>query len=174
MNATSNAATVTSTESKPYDTDARTARNRNLEIRDSQKLPPVAVQGNTFPLRGVLWALGGVWNKEQRCYLMPAHTAQEAQGIINDYAAAHVKQPKAPKADKPVVKITPAQVIAAAEPVTPATGIPIATFAKRIHNLGMITDQVVTDLLANHHVEAAAEVVKAMAGFNNAHKALGV
>lgn len=170
---TANTAVVTSTESKPYDTDARTARNRNLEIRDQQKLPPVAVQGNTFPLRGVLWALGGIWNKDQRCYLMPAHTATEAQSIIDSYAAQHVKQPKATKAPAapkatitaPVNKPTPVQS-------TPATGIPKGVFAARIYNLNIVTDQVTTDLLTNGHTEAARLVVSAMAAFNEAHKLL--
>jgi hypothetical protein len=165
-------ATVVATSTRTYDVDARTARLNNIAIRDQQNLPAVKVTGLTFPVKNVLWALGGNWSKDQNCFLMPAHTAVEAQGVIDSYTAAHPKAPKAVKVDRPVVKITPAQVKAAAEPVTPATGIPVGTFAKRIANLQTITDQVVTDLLANGNVTAAAEVVKAMAGFNTAHAIL--
>ena len=166
--------TSTATAPTAYSTDARTARNKNLEIRDQQKLPPVAVQGNTFPLRGVLWALGGIWNKDQRCYLMPAHTASEAQEIIDSYAAQHKAHPKVskPKADKPAVTITAAQVKAAAvvdtRPAIKGTATQ-ATLCKRLANLGEISDTLVTDLLQAGLVESAANVVKALAIFNQEH-----
>jgi hypothetical protein len=174
-------ATVVTSTPRTYDTDARSARIKNIEIRDSQNLPPVKVSGNTFPVKSVLWALGGNWSKADNCFLMPAHTATEAQNVIDSYAASHPKQPKAPKADKPApakvdrpAKVAPAKV--EAKPVDTAPVIKgtadVGTLCQRLANLGDLTDAVVTDLLRSGHTAAAAEAVKAMAGFNLAHKAL--
>ena len=169
---TTSTATV-ATSPRTYDTDARSARIKNIEIRDQQNLPPVKVIGNTFPVKSVLWALGGNWSKEHNCFLMPAHTAQEAQSVIDGYAAAHPKVSK-PKAEKPQpVKATVATPVSKPTPVAAIKGTAtVATMCKRLANLGEITDTLVTDLLQAGMVDTAASVVKALAIFNQEHSAL--
>ena len=170
MIATSNAATVTST--KTFDRTARENRLAVLAHRDEHNLGMKALTGNTWPLKSMLYAYGSLWNKEAKALEVPEHVHAECQAAIDGYAAAHPKTPKAAKVDRPAKVVTPKPEPKATPAPAPATGIPVGTFAKRIANLGDLTDQVVTDLLANGHVTAAAEVVKALAGFNLAHKAL--
>jgi hypothetical protein len=74
---------------------AKQAHDANTAYAAENKLGIVLVTGKTFPVRNVLYALGGTWNPQEKGYYMPAHTAEEAQAIVGQYA------PK-PKEAKPV------------------------------------------------------------------------
>jgi hypothetical protein len=45
-------------------------------------LPPVVVQGNTFPVKDQLKALGGKWDPVSRAWTVPADKAAEAQALV--------------------------------------------------------------------------------------------
>ncbi len=83
-------------------THEKTAKESNAENKAfaaQNNLAMVTITGNTFPIRGVLYAFGGKWSKEAKAWMVPAHRAAEAQAIADKYAP----QPKAPKVAKPVV-----------------------------------------------------------------------
>ena len=45
-------------------------------------LPPVVVQGNTFPVKDQLKAIGGKWDPVSRAWTVPADKAAEAQALV--------------------------------------------------------------------------------------------
>jgi len=47
-------------------------------------IPPVALSGNTYPVKEALKALGAHWDKEQRAWLIAASKAAYAQAIIDN------------------------------------------------------------------------------------------
>lgn len=50
----------------------------------------VPITGNTYPVRGLLRCLGGVWDKEAKHWLVPEDKAQEARRL----AASNPVKPK--------------------------------------------------------------------------------
>lgn len=48
--------------------------------------PPVVVQGNTFPVKDQLKALGGKWDPVSRAWTVPADKAAEAQALVAQHA----------------------------------------------------------------------------------------
>ncbi len=98
----------TSTLAAPV-THEKTAKESNLEnvsFATANNLPMVAITGNTFPIRGVLYAFGGKWDKDAKAWMVPQHKAVEAQGIADKYApkpkVAKVETVKPAKVSKPV------------------------------------------------------------------------
>ena len=47
-------------------------------------IPPVALSGNTYPVKEALKALGAHWDKEQRAWLIAASKAAHAQALIDN------------------------------------------------------------------------------------------
>lgn len=43
---------------------------------------PVAVSGNTYPVKDALKALGGRWNADRKAWMVPAAKADEAQALV--------------------------------------------------------------------------------------------
>ena len=66
--------TNTNTQSTPTASEVRRA---HLFVNGSTPLIPIT--GNTFPIRKLLWVLGGTWNKETKCWELPMHTAKKGQ-----------------------------------------------------------------------------------------------
>jgi hypothetical protein len=127
-------APTTTTTDKP---DSKAVRAEHLRIRDEQDLPPVAIRGNTFPVRRVLWTLGGAWNEDAKAWMLPAHTATEGQRITDEVtakaAAKAAAKPAAPapapaakpapvQTAKPAPVAAPAKATVANRPTTPAAG----------------------------------------------------
>jgi hypothetical protein len=44
--------------------------------------PMTEIHGNTFSIREELKALGGAWNAERKCWLVPAGQAGEARRLL--------------------------------------------------------------------------------------------
>lgn len=44
--------------------------------------PTVEIYGNTYPIREELKALGGKWDAERKCWLVPADRAGEAKRLL--------------------------------------------------------------------------------------------
>lgn len=155
--------------------DRTASENRKLVIAHHKSVngSMKALTGNTWPLKSMLFANGSLWNKVLKVVEVPAHVHEMCQAAVDGYAATHVKvKANKPKADKPAVTITAAQVKAAAvvdtRPAIKGTAT-VATMCKRLANLGEITDTLVTDLLQAGMVDTAASVVKALAIFNQEH-----
>ena len=51
-----------------------------------------AIGGNTFPVRGALKALGGVWNKERKAWMVPDDKAEEAKRLVATPASAMARE----------------------------------------------------------------------------------
>ena len=51
----------------------------------------VAITGRTFPVRAKLAALGGKWDKDGQCWLVPAEKADEARQVVNTPVAEMAK-----------------------------------------------------------------------------------
>lgn len=62
-------------------------------------LPPVVVQGNTFPVKDQLKALGGKWDPVSRAWTVPADKAAEAQALVAQHARP------APQSNRPNQKM---------------------------------------------------------------------
>ncbi len=88
----------TSTLAAPvtYAKTSKESHDENVEFAKQNGLSYVAITGNTFPIRNVLYAMGAKWNKELKVQQIPQHRAVEAQALADKYA------PK-PKTPKPVV-----------------------------------------------------------------------
>jgi hypothetical protein len=99
--------TATSTPTQPV-MSAKEAHEHHTKINAGK--PLVAVTGDTFPVKGVLYAWGGKWNKDTKTWDVPAHKHAEAQQMLDDRAAAKAK-PAAKAA--PTVQSTPAAPVKA-------------------------------------------------------------
>ena len=92
---------------------AHEARAENLRINGDK--PLVALTGNGFVVRKLLWVLGGTYDKATKSNLIPEHNREKAQAAIDSVNAkitARIKQnaeaAPAPKASKPkAAKATP-------------------------------------------------------------------
>ncbi len=62
---------------------AHQAREINKDIAAKSELPYVKVTGRTFVVRKVLWTMGGDFDKANKCYMVPAHQAVEAQALVD-------------------------------------------------------------------------------------------
>lgn len=51
----------------------------------------IAVAGNTFPVKDQIKALGGRWNAADKCWMVPAHVAAQAQALVPVAAAPAAK-----------------------------------------------------------------------------------
>jgi hypothetical protein len=105
--------TATSTPTQPV-MSAKEAHEHHTKINAGK--PLVAVTGDTFPVKGVLYAWGGKWNKDTKTWDVPAHKHAEAQQMLDDRAAAKAK---------PVAK-APATVQSTPAPATPVKAAPKA------------------------------------------------
>jgi hypothetical protein len=106
--------TTTSTQPAPKQT-AREAHDENVRLNDGK--PLVVITGNTFPIKGVLYAFGGKYDAATKTWNVPAHKAQEAQAAADRFAPkpkATTAPKAAPVSTAPAVSITTAQVKAAA------------------------------------------------------------
>ncbi len=88
-------ATKTKTE---YPVTAKEARQINKDI--AKDTPFVKVTGNTFPVRRVLWTMGGDYDKANKCYMVPAHQAVEAQALVDRIGEKITENMAAAKAKK--------------------------------------------------------------------------
>ena len=154
--------------------DRTASENRKLVIAHHKSVngSMKALTGNTWPLKSMLFANGSLWNKELKVVEVPAHVYEMCQAAVDGYAATHVKvKSDKPKADKPApVKATVATPVNKPTPVAAIKGTATqATLCRRLANLGEISDTLVTDLLQAGLVESAANVVKALAIFNQEH-----
>jgi len=71
---------TTNTNTNTQSTDAPTASEvRQAHIFVNGSTPLVPITGNTFPIRKLMWVLGGTWNKETKCWELPMHTAKKGQ-----------------------------------------------------------------------------------------------
>lgn len=92
------------TETKPvHAVSAAEARTINKELAEKSGLPYVKVAGNTWPVKKVLWTMGGDWNRDEKCYFVPAHQAVEAQALV-DRIGAKIEENKAKAAAKKLAK----------------------------------------------------------------------
>ncbi len=82
---------------------AAEARKINQEIGAKSGLPFGKVIGNTFPVRRVLWTMGGDYQKDGKFYLVPAHNVVEAQAIV-DRVSAKITENMAKAAAKKAAK----------------------------------------------------------------------
>lgn len=87
---------------------AHEARAENLRINGDK--PLVALTGNGFVVRKLLWVLGGTYDKTTKTNLIPEHNREKAQAAIDSVNAkikvrieqnASATATEAPKADKP-------------------------------------------------------------------------
>jgi len=114
-------AALAPTETRTYDKTAPEAHQENVYFAMANNLPMIAITGNTYPCKGVLYAMGGKWDKTAKCWMVPQHRAVEAQTIANGF-----DKPAKTAVVKPVTATAPAQ------PVTPAKQEPTKVKAK--HN----------------------------------------
>ena len=89
---------TTATKKTEYPVPAKEARQINKDI--AKDTPYVAVTGNTYPVRRALWTMGGDYDKVNKCYLMPAHQAVEAQALVDKIGAKIVENMAKAKAKK--------------------------------------------------------------------------
>ncbi len=83
-----------------YALTAAEARAINLDIAEKSGLPLVKVTGNTFPCKRPLWVMGGTYNRDEKCYFVPAHQAVEAQAMVDRIGAKIVENMAAAKAKR--------------------------------------------------------------------------
>ena len=43
----------------------------------------IAITGNTFPVKHQIKALGGKWNPDQKCWMVPSEKADEARALVS-------------------------------------------------------------------------------------------
>jgi hypothetical protein len=65
---------------------ASEAHADNVAFAKANNLPMVAVIGNTFPIRGVLYAFGGKWDGKTKQWSVPSHKHAEAQAAADKFA----------------------------------------------------------------------------------------
>lgn len=78
------------------------SENREIILKATErfKLPFVALVGNTFAVRGLIWANGGKWDKEAKEWLVPAQQHEEVQKIVTEITAKVDAAKEAHKAKK--------------------------------------------------------------------------
>jgi len=82
---------TTNTNAQSTDITPTASEVRQAHIFVNGSTPLVPITGNTFPIRKLMWVLGGTWNKETKCWELPMHTAkkgQEAADSITEKIAA--------------------------------------------------------------------------------------
>lgn len=98
--------TANKTEKPVHAVSAAEARTINKDIAEKSNLPYVKVTGRTFIVRRVLWTMGGDYVKADKCYMVPAHQAIEAQALVDrvglkvEESMAKAAAKKAAKAEK--------------------------------------------------------------------------
>lgn len=92
---------------------AKEAHQENAEFAKTHGLPSVKIVGNTFPIKGLLFALGGKWDKDAQCWMVPQHTAVQAQAAANRFTKGTAEFVKA-EADKAAEKAKAQEAKAAA------------------------------------------------------------
>ncbi len=111
-NAETNTAIETDASATPKLT-AREARDANLAFNGDK--PLVELTGNGYPIRALLWVLGGTYDKANKRNLIPEHNRQKAQDAIDGITAkiqaritkkaeAKVAEPEAKPQDKAPAK----------------------------------------------------------------------
>jgi hypothetical protein len=70
-------------EAAAYETDPLAHLPDPFE-ESEPSIPPVALSGNTYPVKEALKALGAQWDKEQRAWLIAASKAAHAQAIVDN------------------------------------------------------------------------------------------
>jgi hypothetical protein len=96
-------ATSTPTNTAAPQMSAKDAHAENVRINGDKPLK--AVIGDTFPIKGLLYCMGGKWDGTAKTWLVPEHKHAEAQRILDERAAAKAK----PAAKAPAtVQSTPA------------------------------------------------------------------
>jgi hypothetical protein len=71
----------------PEGTIASEVRAMHQRYEESHNLGFMPVTGRTFPLRKLLWVLGGKWDKEAKVQMIPAHNWKRAQEAVNAITA---------------------------------------------------------------------------------------
>lgn len=111
-----------------------------IDSQTVQKNPMVQIKGNTYPVKGLMWTLGGMWNKVDKCWEVPSFNAETARAAV-----AHVEgliaKSKAEAQAKRDAKAAPAMPAAPATPVQTAKPVKVKApaspevQAKRLENL---------------------------------------
>lgn len=116
MSTATNAATATTKTAKE-------AREEAIAFAQAQKLPSLPVTGNTFPIKSLLWALGGTWDKEAKVWMVPQHNHTQAQAAANRFTKGTAEHAAAEteKAQERAAKQAQKQAAQASKPApTPA------------------------------------------------------
>ena len=134
----------TSTNALP---DAKAERVKNQAINGDKAL--VKVTGNTYPLKGWFYVLGGLWNKADGCWMIPEHNAAAAQAKADELSKPKAPKsttpaPAKPKATAPVKADKPAPVAAPTAPTNFQAAV------KRIENLAKATGAIRNELSLQH------------------------
>ncbi len=98
--------TTTLPQVQTFTQTPKEAHDENVAFATANNLPYVDITGNTFPVKNVLFAMGGRWNKELKVQQVPQHRAVEAQTLADRFApkpkVAKVETVKPAKVSKPV------------------------------------------------------------------------
>lgn len=73
------------TATPPPQKSAREAHEENVAIGKASGQPWLLVVGNTFPIRGVLYAFGGKWDGKAKQWSVPSHKHAEAQAAADKF-----------------------------------------------------------------------------------------
>ncbi len=155
-----------------YPKTSKESHDENVAFAQQNNLPMVNITGNTFPVKNVLYAMGGRWNKELKVQQVPQHRAVEAQALADRFA------PK-PKVAKPVTAKVAAPVKAKVEKpasvkaphntevnlILRATTM-VEMLAKLAADVGLVAGE--DELLKGAHIS----IVAARMGIQSATKAL--
>ena len=101
---TINTKTTTSTPVEKVDKygGVTATENREIILKATERfdLPFQALEGNTFAVRGLIWANGGKWDKEAKKWLVPVQVHEEVQKIVTEITVKVEKAKEAHKAKK--------------------------------------------------------------------------
>lgn len=100
INTKTNTSTVVEKADKYGGVTASENRAIILKATERYNVPFVALEGNTFAVRGLIWANGGKWDKEAKQWLVPAQVHEEVQKIVTEITAKVEKAKEAHKAKK--------------------------------------------------------------------------
>lgn len=141
--------TVNTTATAAPQKSASEAHAENVAYAKANNLPMVPITGNTYPIKGLLYVMGGKWDSKTKTWSVPSHKAAEAQAAADKFARP-VKTTSAPTAAPVTTVATPQNLavanlnamtprpapVAAPKPVKGKTkGAPMSPLQKRLNAL---------------------------------------